>query len=152
MTPFRSALTNLSTLSVSGVAHNYDVDALPDSLARAQLPVLLVLPGTVQDSESLKERGKGFVALAFSSGARTITYAVTHLLLVAPVNAGIGSRTHLPKVIDLIDAYVAALAADVTLSGALLQPARIQVEPGRFPYGGVTYHGCAFHHTWMIQV
>jgi hypothetical protein len=72
MTPFRSALTNLSALTVSGVTHNYDVDAVPDSLARAQLPALLVLPGETQDDQFFKERGAGFVALAFSGGARTV--------------------------------------------------------------------------------
>ncbi|MEO8609956.1 MAG: hypothetical protein ABI690_18830 [Chloroflexota bacterium] len=152
MTPFRSALTNLSALPVSGVTHNFDVDALPDELSRAQLPALLVLPGTIQENERIKERGKGFVAIAFSSGPRTITYTVTHLLLVAPVSAGRGARSHLPRVIDLIDAYIAALSANLTLSGALLEPARVQVEPGLFTHGDIPYHGCAFRHTWIIQV
>ncbi len=152
MTPFRSALTNLSALSVSGVTHNYDVDAVPDDLSRAQLPALLVLPGMVADSERNRERGKGFVAIAFSSGPRTVTYAVTHLLLVAPVAAGRGQRSHLPTLIDLIDAYIAALSANLTLSGALLEPARVHIEPGVFTYGEVAYHGCAFCHTWIIQV
>jgi hypothetical protein len=152
MTPFRSALTNLSALSIVGITHNYDVDAVPDILSRAQLPALLVLPGETQENELFKERGKGFVAIAFSSGARTVTYAVTHLLLVAPVMAGTGKRSHLPDLIDLIDAYFAALGADMTLSGALLEPARVKVEPGTFKYGDVAYHGCAFRHTWLIQV
>ena len=152
MTPFRSALTNLSALIVSGVTHNYDVDAVPDDLSRAQLPALLVLPGMAQDAQRFPERGKGFIAIAFASGPRTITYAVTHLLLVAPVSAGRGARSHLPKLIDLIDAYIVALGANLTLSGALLEPARVQVEPGIFTYGDIPYHGCAFRHTWVIQV
>ena len=77
---------------------------------------------------------------------------MTHLLLVAPVSAGRGARSHLPKLIDLIDAYIGALSADLTLSGALLEPARVQVEPGLFTYGDIAYHGCAFRHTWIIQV
>lgn len=152
MPPFRSALTNLSALSVSGVIHNYDVDAVPDDLSRAQLPALLVLPGTIQDAERFREQGKGFVAIAFSGGPRTVTYAVTHLLLVAPVTAGRGARSHLPKLIDIIDAYIAALSANLTLSGALLEPARVQVEPGIYKHGDIPYHGCAFRHTWVIQV
>ena len=152
MTPFRAALTNLSTLSVTGVTHNYDVDAVPDNLSRAQLPALLVLPGETQADELFRERGKGFSAIAFSSGARTVTYTVTHLLLVAPVEAGRGARSHLPALIDLIDAYFAALGANVTLSAALLEPARVKVEPGTFTHGDITYHGCAFRHTWLVQV
>jgi len=152
MTPFRTALTNLSALSVTGVTHNYDVDAVPDALTRAQLPALLVLPGATQEKELFKDRGVGFDTVAFSSGPRTVTYPVTHLLLVAPTAAGRGTRSHLPKLIDLIDAYFAALAANVTLSGALLEPTRVKVEPGIFTHGSVAYHGCAFRHTWLMQV
>jgi hypothetical protein len=152
MTPFRSALTNLSSLTISGVTHNYDVDAVPDALARAQLPALLVLPGETQDDQFFRERGAGFIALAFSGGARSVSYTVTHLLLVAPVSAGRGLRSHLPRMVDLIDAYFAALGADVNLSDSLLEPTRVKVEPGTFRHGDVDYHGVAFRHTWVIQV
>jgi len=148
---FRSALTQLAALTVSGVSHNYDVDAVPDVLARGQLPALLVLPGSSQDTRLFQQRGKGFQAIAFSSGARTVTYTVTHLLLVTPTSAGHGLRSNLPRLIDLIDAYFEALAANVTLNGALLEPARVEVEPGTFEHGEAGYHGCAFRHTWLIE-
>jgi hypothetical protein len=77
---------------------------------------------------------------------------VTHLLLVAPVSLGRGARSHLPTLIDLVDAYFTALGANVTLGGALLEAARVRVEPGIYRYGGADYHGCAFRHTWVIQV
>lgn len=152
MATFRTALTNLSSLSVTGVVKNYDIDAVPDEMSRTQLPALLVLPGETQDDELFKERGRGFEAIAFSSGARTVTYTVTHLLLVAPVSAGRGMRSHLPTLVTLIDNYFTALAANVTLSSALLEPARVKVEPGAFTHGGIEYHGCAFRHTWLLQV
>lgn len=152
MATFRTALTNLSSLSVAGVVKNYDIDTAPDELSRAQLPALLALPGETQDGELFKERGRGFEAIAFSSGAKTVTYAVTHLLLVAPVSAGRGMRSHLPTLVTLIDNYFAALAADVTLSGALLEPAHVKVEPGVFTHGEIEYHGCAFRHMWLLQV
>ncbi len=149
MTQFRTALTNLAGLTVAGVAHNYDVDTVPDMLHRAQLPALLVLPVEVENEA---QQGQGFEALAFSAGARTITYSVTHLLLVAPVSAGAGLRSHLPLLIDLIDAYFAALGDAVTLDGALLEPARVRVEPGTFTHGEAHFHGCAFRHTWLLAV
>jgi len=152
MTPFREALTALAGLTVSGITHNYDVDSIPDSLARPQLPALLVLPLELNDEPATKQRGKGFEAIAFSSGGRTVTYTATHLLLVAPTETGRGLRSHLPKLIDLIDAYFTALSADVTLGGKLLEPARVHVEPGGYPYGGIPYHGVAFRHTWILQV
>ena len=152
MTSFRTALTTLAALNVNGVAHNYDLDTVPDDLSRAQLPALLVLPVEVEDDALFKQRSAGFEAVAFSGGPRTVTYTVTHLLLVAPVNAGRGLRTHLPQLIDLIDDYFAALGSDVTLGGALLEPAQVRVEPGVFEHGHAHYHGCAFRHTWLVEV
>ncbi len=149
---FRSALTHLAALSVSGVTHNYDVDSVPDDLSRAQLPALLVLPLEVETDRLYKDRGQGFQTIAFSSGPRTVTCVVNHLLLLAPTEARRGLRSHLPDLIDRIDAYFAALSADVTLGGTLLEPARVQVEPRMFQYGHASYVACAFRHTWVIQV
>ena len=152
MTLFRTALTSLSALSVTGVSNNFDLDVVPDDLSRAQLPALLVLPVEIEDNELLRQRGQGFEAVAFGGGPRSVTYTVTHLLLVAPVSAGRGLRSHLPLLIDLIDDYFAALGADVTLGGALLEPTQVRVEPGVFKHSDVDYHGCAFRHTWIMAV
>lgn len=152
---FRTALTELAQLQVTGVAANYDVDAVPEELHRGQLPVLLVLPvekNLGHGRRLFQERGQGFEALGFSDGVRTVTYTVTHLLLVAPIASGSGLRTHLPALVDLIDNYFSALASAVTLNGKLLEPARVSIEPGDFRYGGVDYHGCAFRHIWIIQL
>jgi hypothetical protein len=152
---FRTALTQLAGLNVAGVGVNYDVDTVPDEISRGQLPALLVLPvetSATAESGLFRERGGGFEALGFSQGARTVTYSVTHLLLLAPLGAGGGLRTHLPQLIDLIDAYFGALGAAVTLHGALLEPARVRVEPGIFAYGGAEYYGCAFRHSWVVAV
>jgi hypothetical protein len=148
----RAALTRLASLSVSGVSHNYDVDSVPDTLNRVQLPALLVLPITPSTSKIARTTSEGFQTIAFSSGPRTVTVSITHLLLVAPIEAGRGVRTHLPKLVDLMDTYCSALAADPLLNNTLLEPTHVQVEPGDFTYGHTTYHGCAFRHTWIIQV
>jgi hypothetical protein len=149
---FRAALTTLASLSVPGVAHNYDLDAAPDDLSRVQLPALLTLPVLPDETRLHADAGQGFQAIAFSGGPRTATYTVTHLLLVAPAAAARGQRSHLPLLIDLIDAYFTALAANVTLGNTLLEPARVRVEPGLFTYGHAAYYGCAFRHTWLIQI
>jgi hypothetical protein len=152
MSTFRTALTNLSALSVTGVLHNYDIDAAPDSLSRAQLPALLVLPTNVQDVRMFKDRGEGFQAVAFANGARTITYSVTHLLLIAPTTSGNSAKRHLPTLIDLIDNYFDTLKADLTLDGALLEPAQVSVELGIYPHGDTKYYGCAMRHTWKLEI
>ena len=150
---FRDALTALSNLSVTGIGTNYDIDAVPDTINRGQLPVLLVLPIETNDERRLfQERGQGFETLAFSDGVKTVNYTVTHLLLVAPALAGSGLQSHLPAQIDLIDNYFTALSATVTLGDELLEPAQVRVEPGIFTYGGVDYVACAFRHKWAIGV
>jgi hypothetical protein len=111
---------------------------------------LLVLPGGLPTGKA-QPSGEGFTALAFSNGPRTVTVQVTHLLLTAPVPSGRGPASHLPALLDRVDAYLTALAADVTLGDSLLEPARVRVQPGQFEYGGVSYHGCAFQHEWIIQ-
>lgn len=153
MALFSEALSRLAGLAVSGVANNYDVGHVPEELSRAQLPALLVLPvDTVMSGEArlFAERGEGFTAVAFSEGPRTVRYTTTHLLLAVPVGAGSGLRTALPVLVDLVDAYVAALADDVTLGDALLRPAQVGVEPGVFQYGSGEFYGCAFRHTWLM--
>lgn len=152
MTLLRTALTALADLNVSGISHNYDVDALPDTLSRAQLPALLVMPTDIQDDALFKRRGEGFRALAFSEGERSVNYVVTHLLLLSPTGAGKGLGGSLPALIDLIDAYFDSLGADVTLGGALLEPAQVRVEPGVYTVGKTVFHGCAFRHSWLLAV
>lgn len=149
---FRSTLSALAALSIPGVSHNYDVDAAPADLSRVQLPALLTLPVVPAETRLRTEAGHGFQASAFSAGPRTATYTVTHLLLLAPTTSGRGQRSLMPGLIDLIDAYFSALAADVTLGGSLLEPTRVRVEPGEFTYGHAAYYGCAFRHTWLIQI
>jgi hypothetical protein len=152
MTLLRTALTALAGLNVSGISHNYDVDAVPDTLSRAQLPALLVLPTEIQDDALFKRRGVGFTALAFSAGERRVNYLVTHLLLLSPTGAGKGLGGSLPALIDLVDAYFDSLRDDVTLGGALLEPAQVQVEPGVYTHGVTAFHGCAFRHSWLLAV
>ncbi|MDQ7026662.1 MAG: hypothetical protein Q9P44_14030 [Anaerolineae bacterium] len=149
---FRTALTALAALSVTGISHNYDVDAVPDSIARAQLPALLVMPIDTQDDSLFREKGAGFQTVAFADGAKTVTYTTSHLLLVAPVIQSKGLRTVLPDLVDYIDNYFAALRADALLNNTLLEPAQVRVEPGIFKHGGVEYVGCAFRHRWLIAV
>ncbi|MDE2748344.1 MAG: hypothetical protein OXI34_05230 [Chloroflexota bacterium] len=151
MASFRAALTQLAALNVSGVRNNYDLDELPSSLHSAQMPALLVLPIELKAERLFRERKDSLQTATFSGGAKTIYYIVTHLLLVAPAESGLGLRSHLPGLVDLMDSYTAALAADVTLGDQLLAPARVGVEPGLFPYGEREFYGCAFRHTWMLE-
>lgn len=152
MPPFRTALDQLALLAVPGIAQNYSLAAVPDRLNRAQLPALLVLPGDPQEDRFFRERGEGFHAAAFSNGSRTVSLTVTHLLLVAPVETGLGARSHLPTIVDHIDAYLDALADDVTLAGALAEPTRVRIEPGIVTHGDTRYHGCIFRHFWLLDL
>lgn len=149
---FKSALTALGNLSVTGIAHNYGITEVPESLGRAQLPALLVLPIDTQEAGLVRQRGEAFEGVAFSSGTKTVRYVTTHLLLIAPFHSGKGLRGHLTLLADSIDNYFAALGADVTLGGALDSPAEVQIEPGIFKIGETDYVGCALRHSWVIAV
>ena len=152
MATFRAALTRLAALTVSGVSNNYDLDALPNALHSAQLPALLVMPIELETQRFFRERTDSLQTAAFSGAAKTAHYQATHLLLVAPIKTGLGIRSHLPQLVDLIDGYTAALSADVTLGGALLAPARVGVEPGVFTYGDSDFYGCALRHKWLLEI
>ena len=146
---FRTALDRLAELPVPGVT-GYGVDALPESLSRGQLPALLVLPIELKRDGLFRERGGGLEAVSFSGAPRRARYTVTHLLLIGSAAGGL--RRDLPRLIALIDAYTAALCADLTLGGALAEPAELRVEPGVFDHGGAPWHGCAFRHNWVLAL
>ena len=152
MATFRAALTNLSLLRISGIRNNFDIDELPGSLVPAHLPALLVLPLELEKEGLFRERRESLQTITFRGGAKTAYYSLTHLLLAAPVERGLGLRSHLPQLVGLIDGYLAALARDLTLGESLLTPARVGVEPGIFPFDSKSYYGCAFRHTWLMEI
>ena len=152
MASFRAALSNLSLIRVSGVRKNFDIDELPNSLTAAHLPALLILPLELEKERLFRERKDGLQSVTFSGSAQSVYYSLTHLLLAAPTEKGLGIRGHLPQLVRLIDNYVAALAADITLGEALLVPARVAVEAGLFTYAESDFYGCAFRHTWMMEI
>ncbi len=151
MPNFTTALDQLAALNVPGVRNHYGITTLPDELSRTHLPALLVLPFINRDRHLL-DRGEGFQTMAFSDGTRTVTYAVTHLLLVASVGSGSGQRTALPRLAELIDAYFAALNTNPTLGNALSMPPQVRVDPGLYHHGSFEYIGCAFRHLWTLDV
>ena len=152
MATFRAALTQLASMNISGVRNNFDLDELPNSLHSAQMPALMVLPVEREADGLFRERKDSLQTAAFSGGTKSVYYTVTHLLLLAPAEAGLGLRSHLPRLVDLIDSYTSALSKDVTLGDQLLAPARVGVEPGIFPYGEREFCGCAFRHTWLLEI
>lgn len=152
MATFRAALTNLSLLRISGVRNNFDIDELPQTVVPAHLPALLVLPLELEQERLFRDRQESLRTITFSGNAKTAYYSLTHLLLAAPVERGLGLRSHLPQLIDLIDGYLEALARDLTLGESLLTPARVGVEPGLFPFDAKSYYGCAFRHTWLMEI
>ncbi|HEX3049448.1 MAG TPA: hypothetical protein VHP83_02255 [Aggregatilineaceae bacterium] len=139
-----AALSNLAAISVSGVT-SYALDHTPDSLVSAQLPALVILPELSGEMPGLQPNG-------FSAGVGQVTAQIAHVLLVAPVVSGMGSKTLLPDLVSLIDAYVAALAGDPTLGGALALVLMFTIRAGVVRYSGVEYHGAVFTHTWVMNL
>jgi hypothetical protein len=54
--------------------------------------------------------------------------------------------------VDLVDAYLGALAASPLLGDTLALPPEVRVEVGAFTHGGVRYAGCAFRHRWQLRL
>ena len=152
MAAFRAALSHLSALRVAGVQNSYDIDELPDALTAPQLPALLAMPIELDAERWFTEPTAGLQTVSFSGSARTVQYTVTHLLLVALTDSGLGIRSHLPRLVALIDSYMSTVGADVTLGSALLVPTRVGVEAGVFPLGGREFYGCAFRHVWLMAI
>ncbi|MCS7070333.1 MAG: hypothetical protein NZM00_02435 [Anaerolinea sp.] len=146
----RAALTALAGLPVPGVTLRAGIDDLPDRLALDQLPALLILPGDPYGARRAFDADDGLRALTFSGAASNLIVHITHALIVLPANAPFGQRRAVPRLVDRIDAYVAALAVDLTLGGALARPAHITIAPDTFTYGGVRWYGCLFRHTWAL--
>lgn len=139
-----TALANLAALTVPGVT-SYALGDAPDRLTRAQLPALVIMPEVERDAP-------GMQPLGFGAGDARLVVRIAHVLLAAPVAAGSGRRGLLPDLIDHVDSYVAALAADPTLDAALPLALRFDVRLGALTYGGVVYYGAVFAHEWTLHV
>jgi hypothetical protein len=139
-----AALDNLAAVVVGGVT-SYAPDETPDALARSQLPALVILPELGGESPGLEPN-------SFTAGDGRLTVDVAHVLLLAPVPAGLGLRSALPTLADAIDNYAAAMAADPTLGGALPVALRFRVRAGVVRFSGVDYHGAVFTHTWTLHI
>ena len=145
---FRSALTALAGLTITGVSHNYDVDSMPERVSRAALPVLIVAP--VLDDTRRRKFGEFQVASPSGSSA-LVQYLVTHLLLYAPVGSGKGVHTALPGLVDLIDNYALAIRANPKLNNTLFVPTVYSVYVAPVNFGGILYYGCRFWHSMTIE-
>lgn len=152
MTAYRAALDALAALPIPGVTTRCGLAALPDHLPADWLPALLVLPGDPYRGRGLFAADQTLETLTFSGAASAFTAQATHALAVLPADVPFSTRRHLPALVDLIDAYTAALAADLRLGLVLAAPARISVHPQSFEYGGALFHGCLFRHTWHIAL
>jgi hypothetical protein len=145
---FRSALTALAGINVTGVLHNFDVDAVPEKISRAALPALIVAP--VLDDARRRKYGEFQVASPSGSSA-VVQYMVTHLLLYAPVGSGKGAKSNMPGLVDLVDNYASAIRANPRLSNTLYQPTVYTVYVAPVNFGGVLYYGCRFWHSMSIE-
>jgi hypothetical protein len=146
--PLHAALDALAALSVPGIRTNFALDAIPEKLTRAQLPALILAPLV----DATRRRKYGEFNMATPSGSQALaSYLVTHLLLYKPTNTGLGARSALPSLIDLVDAYAAALRTDSHLGGTLFYPVSYSVFIAPVSFAGIEYHAAQFWHTLTLQ-
>jgi hypothetical protein len=150
MPALSTALDALAATAISGITHHFSASEPPETLTRAQLPALVTYLSEVGDKRLFGERGDSFHDIAFPQGGREAAFVVTQLLLIAPIEAGVGLRSHTPRLIAALDSYFEAFAAAPTLNGALREPIRLTVQIGTFTVGGIAYHGAALRHLWRV--
>jgi hypothetical protein len=146
---FRTALDALAALSVTGVTHNYAVNAIPERLTRASLPILLTLP--LLDGQGLRKHSE-FAIMTPSGAVGVVEYYVTHLLLYAPPGQYRNVAGALPGLTDLIDNYATAIRQNSKLGGALYQPISYYALPGDVTWAGVPYLGVRFVLRLVVEV
>lgn len=139
-----TALSRLAEVAVTGV-NSLPLATTPETLARVALPALVIVPELSGESPGLEPN-------PFAAGSGRLTVQVAHALLLAPLTGGAGLGAVLASLVGTVDAYIAALAADPTLGGALVAPLGVRVRTGVVRYGGADYHGAIFTHTWTLQV
>jgi len=144
MGPFLNALAKLAAVPVGGVM-SYPIEATPDALTAAQLPALVIVP-------ELGGASPGLEPNIFAAGEGMLVARVAHLLIVAPVAGGLGARSAFPALAVAIDDYLAALASDPLLDGALRAALHVELRAGIVRYAGVEFHGATFTHTWRLHV
>lgn len=145
----QQALNALAALPISGV-NVYGVGALPQTLQRADLPALLVLPLALSDLPLLPS--DGLTAATFEQGSAHAQISVTHLLLLTTTEAARPLRATLPALVVYVDAVLAAYAADPLLDDALAEPLRAHAELGVYRWGTDPFYGCAFRHRWLLRI
>lgn len=144
---WRTAFTNLSTITVAGVSTSYDLDELPNSLPAADLPALA--PAFADGLGVLSEDQGGLSTLTYDGGAWTASLFIDHVLYWQPAWSEGGLTTVLPAMITAVDAYLTAIKANGTLGGVLASELEItRVLPGIVEYAGVKFYGVRFRHLW----
>ncbi len=145
---WRTAFSSLAALSVDGVTTSYDLDDLPNVLPAADLPALF--PAFSGEAGTLGEDAHGLSTLTYDGSAWAAVLHVEHVLAWTPAWSDEGLRAALPDLVDAVDAYLSAAAADGTLSGALDAPLEVErVQIGVVEYAGVRFYGARFRHRWV---
>ena len=146
---FRLALDALAALAVTGVNHNYGVNAAPERFGRASYPVLVTLP--MLDGGGLRKHSE-FEILTPTASNAIVEYYVTHLLLYVPVGQYRSAATMMPGLVDIVDNYANAVKANPKLTGSLFVPTLYYVIIGEQTWGGVKHWGCRFVHRLVVEI
>jgi len=138
------ALGVLDGLTIAGVTTSYGYDAMPGVLGDALLPALVIEPfDTFNDAMR---------AANVNADVGSCVVWVRHKLIIKGVGLG-PFTTRLSVAVTLFDAYITAIAADMTLSGNLLEPLTIpNAAWGAFEHVGAMYWGIVFDHRWVLNI
>jgi len=140
---YAAAITQLRTLTFTGLLSNLGaVDAVLDVV---DLPALVIEDASQPFAESLMSAVVGW-------DAGEVVVFVDHLLLISGWSTGLISERWASRNL-YFDRYLAALSANLTLGGSLVQPLSLVVMArGRVMLRNRAYNGIQFRHQWRIRI
>ena len=139
-----AAITALHQLSITGLKTSYSYDSAPAMIPSNALPAAYISLGDVFN--------KAFSSANIAGVGGIAVLPVEHTILYAAM--GIGRTSERDKLsITLIDNYLSALAPDLTLGGALLEPLEIAwMQTLVVEYGNSLYRSLKFTHVWKFEI
>lgn len=149
----RGAVDFLATLVITGVVNNYDLDQLPNALAKGQLPALVP---HLLDTRGGQGTQAGQI-LVYDGSKYMATYYVEHYCYWMPEQSG-ALKDFMDDAYAFVDSYMAKMALNFKLNGQIDEPLAIMtVDIGLYAYpepdaDDTRFWAVRLLHRWRVQV
>jgi len=147
MADWRANITAISSWTISGITL-IDINAVPKVIPRANLPLMFIrFPDDDRTSFASPAEPTGF-----ADDKLTSVLELEHVCLVQNIGSGAGAKQAYPATLDLLDAYLAKVASDPTLSGGLREAMKVKTKIGTIRWGQGVFFGFIAKLKWVRTV